>query len=598
MNSLHAPRFYQILGHKGHFKKEYWRWLPGANEPTHFHEFAHEEPAAQAIAGGNSLLYVEAPIDAAGTATAQAVELILGIRPWGAMSLLLDMATFDNYVKPQAGISGPTNKLPPLYPTSNYLSLSPIKFTSAEELEDMFKALRTKKPAAQGRDDSKLNNLFSEASPSRGRAEFEQARLLWYAWYGGRHNVLTTYGLPPISPQLRIAYLAYTPWIDYNSYKISPREDGEILDIGWYEPGLGNTHHIIIEEYESMSKRSLPKSAFDHGESTTLTESSLPGTLSSLISPSPETSTRPLVLVTYDWPRTARLLNTHGIDTNGPNWHVGLGKLLGFERPNQTNNVRDGDRGPRGNGPGAERTRDNGYQGRNGYENRRSGTRSTYLNVDDPNFYDSKPKHEIKDESKPYGGRWDASSPIHKRSQSPRSRPRPLADQTDRKYQRPIFLPDNDSDKEEGELSSSPARPTPEPDPNPNPASTLAQIYIIDLRALFSILLNAPEPREYILYPPCARRLGFPVDGWCAGNQAVQMHKVLESLVGGEPIHRREAQLKAQPGLPAPTPPPSTDVPALLEGIAGGPKPDAIQASHQSFADSWNNADDEDEDDW
>ncbi|KAG8730416.1 hypothetical protein FRC10_002706, partial [Ceratobasidium sp. 414] len=79
-----------------------------------------------------------------------------------------------------------------------------------------------------------------------------------------------------------------------------------------------------------------------------------------------------------------------------------------------------------------------------------------------------------------------------------------------------------------------------------------------------------------------------------------QMHKVLQSHVAGEPIHRREAQLKSQPGLPAPAPPPSTDAPVLLEGIAGGPKPDVIQASYQSFADSWNNAedDDDDEDDW
>ncbi|KAG8695228.1 hypothetical protein FRC08_007956 [Ceratobasidium sp. 394] len=76
------------------------------------------------------------------------------------------------------------------------------------------------------------------------------------------------------------------------------------------------------------------------------------------------------------------------------------------------------------------------------------------------------------------------------------------------------------------------------------------------------------------------------------------MHKALESLAGGEPIHRREAQLKSQPGLPPPDPPPSASVPTLLEGIAGGSRPDPIQASHQSFVDAWDNAGDEDEDDW
>ncbi|KAG8705882.1 hypothetical protein FRC08_001394 [Ceratobasidium sp. 394] len=522
---LDIPRFYQILGHKGHFKKDYWRWHPGADEPSHFHEFAHEGPAAKAIAGEGSALYENALVDAAGIATARSVELILGVKPWGAMSLLLDKENFEKHVWPQAGISGPTDKLIPLYPTSNYLSLSPIKFTSVEQLEEMFKALRLKKPSAHGRDDSKLNNVFTETSRSRVRTS---------------------------SASL----------------------------------------HIIIEEYESMSKTSPPKDTFNHGESTNLAESSIAGTLSSLIAPSCEASAGPLVLVTYDWPRTARLLNTHGIDTSKPNWHVGLSELLGFERPRQINEPQERDRDIRRNGAGAgaESRRDNGYQERNGYEERRPrGNRFGHQSVDDPD-YDSKPKSGTKEESKPYGGRLDSSSPIRKRSQSPRSRARPLADRTDRKYPR-LFLPDND--QEEGELSGSPTCPT-DSNSDSNQDAT-PQIHIIDLRALFSTLLNAHKPHEYILYPPCARRLGFPVDGWCAGNQAVQMHKVLESLVGGEPIHRREAQLKSQPGLSPPAPPPSASVPTLLEGIAGGSRPHPIQASHQSFVDAW---DDEDEDDW
>ncbi|KAG8777527.1 hypothetical protein FRC12_000330 [Ceratobasidium sp. 428] len=611
IDQLYLPRFYQILGYQGHFKKDYWRWFPGADEPSDFHEWAHEKPAAKAIAGPESVLYADAPTDEAETSAVRSVELILGIRPWGAISVLLDRITFETYVIPQAGIDRPTKKLPPLYSTSDFLSLSPIKFTSMDELEDFFKAIRPKKAATYGGDDSKLNKGLSIQHPNRGRAEFEQARLLQYGFWRGRHPVFDTYGLPPLSPHLRIAYLAFTPWIDPNSYNIRPNEDDPTLDIGWYDAKTGTVHHIIVEEYETMSKTTLPKAAFKYGESTTRAESSLSGTFTHLLTPPPETPTGPLVLVVYDWPRTARLLNSHGVDTTGPNWHVGLSQLLGFERLNQIKQPRhkrmrgengNGDRGPwagNGNGDegenGAERRRDNGWQDRT----RRPS--AGYRNLDDPD-YDAKPKIEPKEETKAYGGRWDSSSPIRKRSQSPRSRSRPLSDLTDRKYQRPVFNPDDedenkdkDKDKEPGECSS-PQRPA---SPATTPTPSLPEIHVIDIRSLFSVVLNAPEPREYTTYPPCARRLGFPVDGWCAGNQAVQMHTILDSLVGGEPIHRREAEVKAKPGLPAPTPPPGSDNPVLLEGIAGGPTVDNVQAAQQSFINEWNNThDSDDEDGW
>ncbi|KAG9124140.1 hypothetical protein FRC07_012696 [Ceratobasidium sp. 392] len=569
MDSLNIPRFYQILGYRGHFEKDYWRWLSGADEPSDFHEWAHESPAAQAIAGPDSALYVDTPVDAAGSATAQSVELILGIKPSGAICLLLDKTTFETYVIPQARISRPTNKLPPLYATSHFLSLSPIKFTSANELEEIFRAIRSKKAGINGEDDSKLNKGFTQKHPKPGRGEFEQARLLQYGYWGGRHPVFTTYGLPPLSPDLRIAYLAFTPWIDPTSYNVNLNEEVPVLDVGWYEPNQGTVHHIVIEEYKEMSKTTLPKAAFEYGESTILAEASLAGTLASLLAPAPEGPAGPLVLVTYDWPRTARLLNSHGVDTTGGNWHVGLRELLGFGRPNVAKEPQNQDGNCGGNDdPGTgdgRRPTDNGYQDRRASTNRRSG----YQNLDDPNF-DAEPKAEPKEETKVYGGRWDPSSPIRERSQSPRSRQRPLSDMTERKHQRPMFLPDDNEgqDTEEGECFS------PHRSASPDPLTALPQIHIVDIRSLLSIALNAPTPREYTAYPPCARRLGLPVDGWCAGNQAV----VLDSLVGGEPIHRREVQLRAQPSLPPPTPPPGSEAPILLEGIAAGPQPDNIQA--------------------
>ncbi|KAG9124139.1 hypothetical protein FRC07_012695 [Ceratobasidium sp. 392] len=535
-------------------------------------------------------MYRDLPVDAAGTSAVRSVELTLGIKLSGGACLLLDKVAFETYVIPQAGISRRSNKLPPLYRTSDFRSLSPIRFTSTSELEEIFRAMRPKRAGINGEDDSKLNK-----NPKAGWTEFEQARLLQYSYLGSRPSQLmfTTYGLPPLSAHLRMAYLAFTPWIDPNSYDILPNEEELVLDIGWYEPSRSIVRHLIVEEYERMSKTVLPKSAFEHGESKTLTESSLGSTLTSLLAPSSEGPTGPLVLVTHDWPRTARLLNSHGIDTTGHNWHVSLYELLGFKRPNAVKENQNQ------SGSGRENSAAHGESRRrpadNGYEDRRQASVSGkpgYRNLGDPNF-DVKPKIEPKEETKQYEGGWGSSSPTRKRSQSPRSRQRPLSDTTERKYQRPVFLPDDneDHDKEEGECSS-PHRPT-----TPEPSVPLPQIHVIDIRSLLSTALNAPRPREYITYPPCARRLGFPVDGWCAGNQAVQMHKVLGSLVGGEPINRRESQLKAQPGLSPPAPPPGSDTSALLEGIAGRPQLDNIQTGLQSFADEWNDTADDD-DDW
>jgi hypothetical protein len=78
--------------------------------------------------------------------------------------------------------------------------------------------------------------------------------------YGGRHELLTAYGLPPLTPHLRIAYLAHTAWIDPNTYKIALSEEEPSLDIGWFDPATDAAQHFVIEEYEGMSKGSLPKS--------------------------------------------------------------------------------------------------------------------------------------------------------------------------------------------------------------------------------------------------------------------------------------------------------------------------------------------------
>ncbi|QRV77443.1 hypothetical protein RhiJN_05458 [Ceratobasidium sp. AG-Ba] len=430
------------------------------------------------------------------------------------MSLLLDKETFRNHVCPQAGIRGPTRKLPAAHRTSDYLSISPIKFKSENELLEFFRSVRTKNPTKYNQDDSKLNNNYSERTPNRGRADFEQARLLYHGWYNGRHALLPFYGLPPLSPNLRFAYLAFTPWIDPNSYNIRSNEEEEVLDIGWYESGSGVTHNIVIEDYDGMSKNALPKANFAHGEGTILSGSALCSAVSNLFTS--ETPPGPLVLITYDWPRTSRLLKSHGIDTSAKNWHIGVGELLGFEQ----------------RGRGHERERNYNYPVRNEYRRR---------DLDGPSN-GIKPKREIKEESNPYNGRWDQSSPMRKRSLSPRSRSRPLDDQSERKYTRPLFNPPED--KEEGELSSQP--------PPTRPNTVEPEIYVIDIRHLFSIVLGTPEPREYILYPACARRLGFEFDGWCAGNQAV-----------------RQAQLKMQPGLPNPAPPAESNAPVILEGKAG-----------------------------
>ncbi|KAF8600226.1 hypothetical protein BDV93DRAFT_525516 [Ceratobasidium sp. AG-I] len=600
MSTYVGAEFYQVVGYQGHFRSQYWYTNAPENNP---HEYAEEAPAAQAIAGEGSPLYLT-PGD-----SPPFVELVLGIRPHGAISLLIPSPLFTQYIMARRGYTSRKSRCPAPYPTSSYLSLSPIRFSNQAELENMLKLLRPVKPAKRGADDSKLNRQFAPGNPKPARAWFEQVRLLWYVLVNGRTDLLQWYGLPQLPSGVRMAYLAQTPWVDPNTFEIPPNEDDVTLDIGWYEPATSTSQHIMIEEHESFSKSSLAKATFEHGETSLTLESDLPNTLSSLLSAPPNSG--PLVLVTHDWPRTSQLLRKYGIDTTAPNWHVGVGELLGFERPAgaapNANGVGGGNGGGN-NGHGDRRGGDNGERERererernrdNGYDHPRAR----------PPPSDSKPniKHEDEDEKSKmqgYGGRSDSSSSARRRSLSPRARTRTLGD-ADRKYQRPVFRPESpvgDEEEEEGEIRS-PSRPTsqnsptdeapvkPDPDapttsnsandtanstntngPTTDPAVTIPsvppEIYVVDLRMLITTLLDTTRP--YILYPPLARRLGLPVDGWCAGNQAVQMHTALSSLVSGDPIHARKEQIEKEPALPAPArplqsgnaPPPAREEPS------------------------------------
>jgi hypothetical protein len=77
---------------------------------------------------------------------------------------------------PRMGYISPTRACPSPYLTSQYLSLSPIRFTDEAELQQLLKLLRPVKPSDRGGDDSKLNRYFREHCPKPERAQFEQAR--------------------------------------------------------------------------------------------------------------------------------------------------------------------------------------------------------------------------------------------------------------------------------------------------------------------------------------------------------------------------------------------------------------------------------------
>ncbi|CAE6525682.1 unnamed protein product [Rhizoctonia solani] len=556
-----TQRFYQVVGYQGHFRANYWKPHRDFGDD---HEFAQEPHAVEAIAGPKSGLWVRT--DSQGNEILPFIELIMGVRPHGAISLLIPQDHFDAHVKPAMGWIHRAHSCPDPFPTSMYASLSPIRFGTAKELADMLKDLRPVKAGIKGCDDSKLNKYLKEGDLKPERGMFEQARLLWHILYAGRAELPQIYGLPAPPPILRIVHFSFTLWIDPNNYDIPANEDPQALDFGWYEPSTGTTNHYIIEEYAGMSKASLDKSNFAHGESIMMPESEIPNTLRSLFSGS-----YPIVLVTHDWARTSRFLSSHGIDTDSPTWRSGIGKLLGFERQ------------PIPSGPAADyRHSDNNRSSNssssshsfNNNSDRRRGSNGRYVDLDSKLVDDFQPNVK-EEEGKPwkaYGGRWDpsSSSPFGERerdrqSLSPRSRTRPLNRQEDR-YLKPIFRPD---DAEEGEI----IEPVPIPD-----------VHVLDIRELFIAL--AATQRPFVLYPPMANRLGFEVGGWCAGNWARQFSEVLASLVGRSPIHRRIEEFKNTPGI-APQMK-TSKFPTALEGIAGGGKEEAQAA--------WGDSSDEDDD--
>jgi hypothetical protein len=100
---------------------------------------------------------------------------------------------------------------------------------------------------------------------------------------------------------------------------------------------------------------------YAHGESTTIAESEISSTLVALFNPL--NSSGPIVLVTHDWPRTARLLRAHNIDTSAPNWREGVGELLGFERPRNGENQAAAGRNDNCHPDNANKSTNNGYSG-------------------------------------------------------------------------------------------------------------------------------------------------------------------------------------------------------------------------------------------
>ncbi|KAG8730392.1 hypothetical protein FRC11_006799 [Ceratobasidium sp. 423] len=555
-----TQRFYQIVGYQGHFRPYYWKPF---RDFGNNHEFAQEPYAVDAIAGPKSGLWVRS--DSQGNEIPPFIELVMGagVRPHGAISLLVPEDHFDAHVKPAMGWTHRSQACPDLFPTTMYASLSPIRFESAKELADMLKDLRPVKAGMKGCDDSKLNKYLKEGDLKPERGMFEQARLLWHILHAGRAELPQIYGLPAPPPTLRLVYFSFTPWIDPNTYDISANEDPQALDFGWYEPSTDTTKHYIIEEYAGMSKASLDKSNFAHGESITIPESEIPNTLRSLFSGS-----YPIVLVTHDWARTSRFLSAYGIDTSAPTWRLGIGKLLGFEQK------------PIPSGPAADYrppVNSHGSNGpsSNGNSDRRRGSNGRYVDLDSKLVDES--RNNVKEEEgkpwKAYNGRWDpsSSSPFgerdrDRRSLSPRSRTRPLSREEDR-HHKPIFRPDEDA--EEGEIIE---------------LAPIPDVHILDIRELFIAL--AATQRPFILYPPMANRLGFQVGGWCAGNWARQFSEILASLVGRSPIHRRIGEFKNTPGIALQMK--SSKIPTALEGIAGGGK-EEVQAA-------WGDSSEEDDD--
>lgn len=251
------------------------------------------------------------------------VELVLGIQPSGASSILIPASectrkeVFNYSRTPQYAY--------------DFLSLSPLQYSDTAQLLKRFNALKPK-GKRRGEDDSAANKVFLGDTGQAGpfRSAFEYNRLFFHAL--DPSSGVWRYGLTRSSPwaAAQVVSLVINEW---------SLEKGVILDMGWsvldhctHPPTFRSTIHLEVEEKRGFGNKGKRRVEFRHGQSEVLKQTSVPVRVQDLLR-----CKQPLVLLTYNEAAVRTLLGDLGIHTG--DWTSGLESLLQFD-------PRDRFRGP------------------------------------------------------------------------------------------------------------------------------------------------------------------------------------------------------------------------------------------------------------
>ncbi|KAI0273444.1 hypothetical protein BC834DRAFT_853839 [Gloeopeniophorella convolvens] len=251
-------------------------------------------------------------------ASKPSLELVLGIRPSGASSLLVPVSEWVRSIAFQ-------NPGSPHH-AADFLSLSPLWFDDIAELAKKLNALKPKGRRA-GEDDSAANKAFLGNSDDSGRfrSAFEQNRLLFHAFQPA--SDVRRFGLSRSAPwaAARIISLAYNEWM---------HEKGALLDIGWslldqrtHPPTFNESVHLELDERRNLGNKGKRRVPFGHGTAEVLSQDGIARKLRDLLRP----ERRPTVLLVDGEAPTRALLESLGVDTDG--WAFGLADLLRNPEP-------------------------------------------------------------------------------------------------------------------------------------------------------------------------------------------------------------------------------------------------------------------------
>ncbi|KAG8898909.1 hypothetical protein FRB99_007069 [Tulasnella sp. 403] len=456
-----------------------------------------------------------------------------GIREGGTSHLLITQTQCQALFR-ELKLEKDFPRHPPPHPSSRYLSLSPIVFTSSEHLKEKIKSFQQRAnkrgKANYNYDTSPANSLFdAEKVDERRRvagdrrSAFEHSRLLWKKLY--TKDDLSLY-FPSWDGDISgISTLAFTTW----SYD---KQIATILDIGWSDVKLEKdattgdvkdvyeTTHIRVAENMTLAPKEsiwMGKSSQSMPEGKAASEKLLEeqaakrlcARFESILAQHSQDPARPHILIVYDTPLVVSCLGKFGVSTSG--WGLGLKALFEYA--------------------GDERSWKGSSSPRSGYRPKDERNRSppprrpsNYYDRDTPGNPGSSVRHD--------------------------------------RYPRPK----REDDRYRSSILETEA---------PQRKRRCAPIHVIDVRELYGTVslreLCGPSILSGISLRETCIKLGVTEDleGWCAGLDAEYLYEAWQSLSGGPPIDERRKELEAlKLNI---TPLPSTSASMGIQGSSTAP---------------------------